>query len=102
MYKIENGYYTNERRIGMAERNHREKMKKQNSDADEIRISDDEMRIVLRKLFASKMPIQIVLITRPSVIRSEWMPSHEKQLTTAIATEKKIGVTKSVLLFFSR
>ncbi len=27
----------------MAERNHREKMKKQNSDADEIRISDDEM-----------------------------------------------------------
>ena len=35
------------------------------------RISADEMSIVLRKLFASQTPIQIVFITRPRVIRRE-------------------------------
>lgn len=66
------------------------------------RISDDEMSIVLRKRLASKTPIQSVFITRPRVMRREWIPSQEKQLTTAMADAKNTGVTQSDLLLFSR
>ena len=67
-----------------------------------IRMSDDEMSIVLRKFFASNIPMHTVLTTSPSVISSEWIPSHEKKLTAAMHKAKRMGDTRSVLLFLSR